>query len=287
MTCRPVALLTAALLTIGALPMGRAAIVDFEPPTYTTGQLAAAGSATNNPFNGQGGWSASSSNAGSIVTTTNSGEYVGGQAVSGSVTYIGANGNFLLSDRYSFDLRYGQGQELGFGHWFDANSNNLFDQSEAQFQIGFVADGTAPYAFGARSAGFGSRLWASGTGPGFITSGAGLAGTQGDWYRFDVQYAPNGADFDLTVGVRDLTVAADVDFDSNTPGVQPWTFTVTSAQYGVPLSSASGIFARVTTSGSNGMLDNINTAVPEPTGISGLLAAAMAGAAFYTRRRWS
>lgn len=264
-----------------------AAVIDFEPPTYTVGVLAAAGAATGNTFTGQGGWSTSSANAGNIVATTSSGEYVGGQAVSGGATYIGANANYLLTPHYSFDIRFGDGQEVGLGHWYDANSDNLFDQSEAQFQIGFVADGGAPYAFGARSAGFGPRLWASGTGPGYITSGAGLGGTASDWYRFDVQYAPNGSDFDLTVAARDLTTATDVDFDSNLPGIQPWTFTVTSAQFGVPLSSASGIFIRNTTTGSVALTDNINTAVPEPTGLVTLAAVAMAGLARIRRRRCS
>lgn len=239
----------------------KAATITFE--SYAAGALASVGTTTNNAFTGQDDWSASSGGAaGTIVATTNSGEYVGGQALSGT-SYIGANANYTVSNTYSFDLRYGIGQEMGVGHWNDDDADGLFDQAEAELQVGIVADGGSPYAFGLRTAGFGTRIWANGTG-GAITTGTGLSGTAGDWYRFVVSYVANGSNYDITMAVRNLTISTDIDFDSTTSGIQPWMVTVTSGQFGVAPSDAEGLLIRTTTSGSNGLIDNINT-IPEPT----------------------
>jgi len=223
------------------------------------------GAATNNAFTGQDGWSnSSSSNAGTVVTTVTSGEYTGGQAISGgTATYIGANKNVTLSSNYNFDLRYGAGQEMGVGHWNDDDSDGLFDQAEAELQIGVIS-GTGGWYFGARYAGFGTRSWSDGAGS-LVTGGPGVAGTAGDWYRFNVSYSPNGGNYDINVGIRNLSTGTDIDFDSGLLGVQSWSFIITAAQFGVAPASAEGLFIRTTTSGANGLIDNINTAVPEPS----------------------
>lgn len=246
------------LTSLAALTGSAAAsLIDFE--SYTSGALASVGGLNDNAFTGQDGWSASSGGAaGAIVATTSSGEYAGGKAVSSAsgTTYIGANAGHVLSNTFGFDLRYGSGQELGVGHWNDDDADGKFDQSEAELMVGIVNDGASPYAFGVRAAGFGARIWSNGAG-GTVSTGAGLGGTAGNWYRFTVTYTANGGNYDITVAVRDLTASTDIDFDSTTAGVQPWSFSVTSAQFGVATADAEGLVIRATTSGSNGVIDNI------------------------------
>jgi hypothetical protein len=251
-------------LTLAAA--ANAAIITFESPTYSTAttlSVAPANVATNRAFDGQDGWSRStSSSTGTVVSTTTSGEYIGGQAIGGA-TYIGANRNEILTSNFSFDLRYGSGQEMGVGHWNDDDNDGLFDQGESELQIGVVS-GAGGWYFGARYANFGTRVYSDGAGN-VVSGGPGVAGTAGHWYRFNVEYIDNGGNYDITVDLRNLTTSTDIDFDSGTAGVQNWNFTITAAQFGVAPADADGLFVRTTTSGTNGLLDNINTAVPEPS----------------------
>jgi len=105
------------LFTILASPL-HAATITFESP-YTVGDLSGStnGGTTDAPFTGQQGWSLSTSNdTGGIIATSNSGEYVGGQAMyapdgstSGSATYIGGQiGNFSVTtaNTITFDVNY-------------------------------------------------------------------------------------------------------------------------------------------------------------------------------------
>jgi hypothetical protein len=69
--------------------------IDFE--SYTLGALTSSPNATTDrPFDGQDGWSRSTSaNVGNIIATTTSGSYTGGQALTATTgtsaqTYIGA-----------------------------------------------------------------------------------------------------------------------------------------------------------------------------------------------------
>jgi hypothetical protein len=248
------------LLTLLALFASNAGatLIDFE--SYNVGALASVTSGTDDKeFTGQDGWSVStSSSAGEVITTADSGEYVGGKAIGGR-TYIGANAGYTLSNAYSFDLRLDGGSETGLGHWNDGDADGRYDQSEVELQVGIVSDGLTPYAFGVRTAGFGTRIWADGAG-GAITTGDGLTGSLGHWHRFTVTYVANGGDYDITIAVRDLTASTDVDFDSTTPGVQPWSLTVTAAQFGVPIANAEGLVVRTSGQFGNGLIDNINTA---------------------------
>lgn len=255
--------------TCSTLP---AAIITFESPTYTVGTLAStAAGTTDRAFTGQDGWSASTGgNAGAVVATTTSGEYSGGQAISGgTATYIGARQGSIDFDMsagitISFDLRYGTGQEMGVGFWGDSDNDNLFDQSETGVLFGVVSDGTSPYAMGMRYANFSTRAYSNGTG-GVVTSGASpVTGTAASWYHFAITILPNGANYDISMSVRNLTNSTDVDFNSTLGGANPFTATLTAIQFGVNPYAADGIAARATTSGSNGLLDNVRLTIPEP-----------------------
>jgi hypothetical protein len=241
----------------------QAAVITFE--STTLGNLASIGGSTNNPFSGQDGWSASSSNnAGQVINTTTSGEYTGGKGLSGGLgTYIGARGESIASGAshtISFDLRFGSGQEVGVGFWRDADADGLFDQNEVSAQFGVQADLAVPYAFGYRTAGFGTRGYSDGLG-GTIGSGNGVAGNSGDWYHFDILITPGIGDFDIVMSVRNLTTGTDIDFDSNVAGATPFSFSLTSAQFGFAPQDADGLFVRVTGAAT---LDNL-LVIPEPS----------------------
>lgn len=238
----------------------RAAPITFEAPIYQTAtplSPAPANVTTNRPFDGQDGWSRSTSSAtGTLTATSVSGEYPGGQALSGA-TYIGAKSGYVLLDpatrAFTFDVRYGSGQELGCGFWNDDDGDGLFDQSESQVQFGVVASG---YQFGWRHKNFGTRV------------GSGLAGTAGSWYRIRVHLSESDGSGSrvLTMRVRDLTLGEELDFDSATDGFQAWTQTITAAQFGAAPEQCEGVFLRVTHSGSNGLLDTVTPGgtLPDP-----------------------
>lgn len=248
-----------------------AVLLDFESPGYTAGALASvATGTTDKPFSGQDGWSVSTGNSGGLVAATvTSGEYSAGQAVRANPgqTYIGAKSGYVLVDptskQFTFDLLYGAGQECGVGLWNDDDADGLFDQSEGQIHFGVVSDGTAPYAFGYRSKSFGTRFYSNATG-GTISSGAGVAGVEGHWYRFLVTVGdPDGSGIrQITMRVYDLTLSSHVDFDSVTPNIQNWVANVPSANFGAAPADCEGTFVRVTTSGSNTAVDNINGPPP-------------------------
>ena len=246
-------------LFASSVPLVHAAtLIDFESP-YTIGALSSTpGTTTNRPFDGQQGWSKSTSgNGGQIITTTTSGSYAGSQALTGSTaasagsadTYIGGKSIGPMTSLV-FDFRY-YGVELGIGGWNDTVLNPaFFDQSEAQFMAGIVATSGTTYGFGLRGAGF---LSTGGNYNGRFSTGT--TGTVGDWYRMTV--TPDFANLQVSLAVYNLTTSAAVTLATST-------FTLTGAQFGVDPAAYEGISARVTSHASApAVLDNINV-IPEP-----------------------
>lgn len=279
-----------------------ASSITFEAPDYSPGVFSSVVSNSgdaNKPFTGQDGWSQSTGNhAGALMPTSSSGEYVGGHALftSGGQTYIGGKAFPLTTNgrvQIVFDLLYRSLGELGVGFWHDADHDGLFDNHavdgatgnfETGVQFGVVADAGVPFAFGIRDASFGQRRWTSSNGT-LVTSGQGVAGVNGDWYRCSVDITrlqPNL--FSLTMNVRSLTLGTDLDFNSTTTGNQPISAFLTLAQMGFdPTTQADGIFVRVTSNGGVGAIDNLVMTVPEPE-TALILAAAVACLSMRRRR---
>ena len=241
-------------LFASSVPLVHAAtLIDFESP-YTVGALSTTpGTTTNRPFDGQQGWSKSTSgNGGQIITTTTSGAYTSSQALTGSTvasagsadTYIGGKSVGPMTSLV-FDFRY-YGVELGVGGWNDAEAvpDGLFDQTEAQFMAGIVS--STGFKFGVRGANFGTRY------------STGTSGTVGNWYRMTV--TPNSVAKTVTLDVFDLTANTAV-----TLGTSVFTLTTLTTDFGVATTAYEGISARVTSyDTAPAAIDNIQV-IPEPT----------------------
>jgi hypothetical protein len=207
----------------------------------------AANTITDAPFTGLQGWSLSTSNAtGAITAASSSGEYEGGQALTsvGSNTYIGGKLGIVktaATSTISFDAMFSSAIQVGF---LGDNGNGLFDQNvDTGMQFGF---GGSPIRVQYRPAGFGSPSVNSPGNPAF---------TSGDWYRFNLLIGPgSGGNREITMSLRNLTTAADVDLNGTAAG-NAWTFTVTDVAFGVAPEDAVGGFARITTSASR--IDNL------------------------------
>lgn len=252
------------ITTLVAITLSHAAhaatTITFESP-YTTGALSTAPVSvlTDRPFDGQQGWSRSSSdNVGNIITTTTSGTYTGGQGLTGSTTgstqtYVGAKALGAF-DSYVFDFRYYATREVVVGGWNDDDNDSLFDNSEVEFMAGTVAiSGTT--SFGLRTAGFGDRL------------STGTSGTNGSWYRMTV--TPDFANLQVSIAVFNLT-------SNSTVTLATSVFTLTSAEFGVDPTLYEGVAVRLTSDSALPVtLDNIQL-IPEPSvallGSLGLLA---------------
>lgn len=227
-----------------------AATIDFESPAYTTASplsTSPVGLTADRPFDGQQGWSRSTSDSfGNIITTTTSGSYTGGQALTGTITssqltYIGAKAVGAFPS-FSYDLRY-YPVDLGVGGWNDDDGDGLFDQSEAEFMAGTVTISSTT-TFGLRTAGFGTRL------------STGTSGISGHSYRMTV--TPDFANLQVTLAVYDLTANAAVPLTTST-------FTLTTAQFGVNPTGYEGISARVTSSSTfPAAIDNLATPAATP-----------------------
>lgn len=188
-------------------------------------------------YSGTNGWSLStSSTTANVLTTQNSGEYAGGQALgaNGSGTYIGGLRNVIhpaAARTISFDAQYSTGITVGFMK--DADGDGLFDGSDTG--MGFGVGGASAVRFQRRAASFGTE------------TASPLAGSGGQWYRFLVIIGDSvGGSRAITMAVRNLTTAADLDFDTATAGVQPWSFSVTDAEFGPAPETADGVFVRLT-----------------------------------------
>ena len=247
-------------LFVSSVPLVHAATnITFESPYDTaaalsTGATAPTNTTTNRAFDGQQGWSRSTSgNGGNIITTTTSGNYTGGQALTGSTaagtsssldTYIGGKAVVGPMTSLVFDFRY-YGVELGVGGWNDAEAvpDGLFDQTEAQFMAGIVS--SSGFKFGVRGANFGTRY------------STGTVGTPGNWYRMTI--TPDSVAKTVTLGVFDLTANTAVAL-----GTSVFTLTTLTTDFGVATTAYEGISARVTSyAAAPAAIDNIQV-IPEP-----------------------
>lgn len=192
---------------------------------------------SNAPYNGTKGWSRSaSSSAGRVLASVSAGEYSGGQALStnGSGTYIGGLKGIVRPAAVrtiAFDAQYNSGITVGFMK--DADGDDLFDATDVG--MGFGVGGATTVRFQRRAAAFGAE------------TASPLAGSGGHWYRFLVTIGDSvGGSRAITMAVRNLTTASDLDFDGATAGVQPWSFSVTDAEFGPAPENADGVFVRLT-----------------------------------------
>lgn len=240
-------------------PLVHAATVDFESPTFSTATALSPAPATNiltdRTFDGQDGWSRSTSAAtGTVFAAPASGSYVAGQAIRGGAsTYIGAKAGYVLVDpvtkQFTFDLQHGNTSESTVGLWNDDDGDGLFDQTEGQIQFGVINTGT-PRHFGYRAKGFGAQI------------SSGIAGVSGNWYRCLVTIGdPDSSTGDrvATMRVLNLTTNVEVDFDTTTFGNQPWTVTIPAASFGAAPADCEGTMVRVT---GTAAVDNINGPAP-------------------------
>ena len=222
--------------------------ITFESP-YTTGALSATpNTATNRPFTGQQGWSLSTSTSGgNIISGTPSGLALTGSTTTTSETYIGAKDVGAVNS-YQFDFRY-YTAEVGVGGWNDADTDSLFDHTEAQFLPGVVAVNSAGnVAFGVRAAGF---VTSGGTYSGRFSTGT--TGTNGNWYRMTVM--PDSSTNQVSLSVYDLTSNSAVALSTSL-------INFTAAQFGVATSAYEGMSARVTSSSSApSAIDNIKSSL--------------------------
>lgn len=237
------------LIALGITPSASAAVLiaDFEEPTYTTGNIA-----------GQDGWSNNASGGGqSVVTTTSSGLYTGGQGLQGN-TYLGAKSSILAGNQIQYDFHFqtatSSSERVSAGFWLD-DGDATFQASEFGASGGLISGAT----FGVRGANYGTEF------------GSGVSPTAGTWYQVLLSY--DDLTSSVTMDVIDLTNGgAVVDLDPGGAG-SSFTHTFTS-QYGGPVSDADGIGVR---SSGNYTMDNIYS-VPEPSiavlgllGMAGLL----------------
>lgn len=254
-------LILPALLAMAGI--SSAALVTFETGQgYSVGSIGALnGGTTNAPFTGQQGWSLSTSNApGSIITTTSSNEYIGGQAISvgaASSTYIGGKLGIVetaVSSTITFDVRFESGVNVLVGYLGD-NGNNLFDQNlDTGMQFGGGGGQNPRY----RDALFVNNQPLAPSG----------SLTTGEWYRYSVAIGQSiSGNRSITMSVRNLTTAANLDING-APAGNDWTFSVTDAQFGVAPENAVGGFVRIsgTNTGTVAAIDNLRfTAIPEPS----------------------
>ena len=247
-------------------PVTEAGTINFETtqgyPAATSDIDATNGATTNAPFDGTLGWSRStSSSPGRIASTVTSGEYTGGQALgtNGSGTFVGALRGVIIpatENTIRFDAQYNTGITVGFMH--DNDADGRYDQggsgANGDSGMGFGVGGATTVNFQRRNANFGSE------------TPSGLGGAGGQWYRFAVAIGASvGGSRAVSVAVRNLTTATDLDFDSATAGTQAWTGTVTDANFGTAPEDSDGIFVRLTGSA---RVDNIRvTAVGTPFAI--------------------
>jgi PEP-CTERM motif len=265
--------------------LASAAITFESGEGYSNGTIATVnGSGSNAPYDGQQSWSRSTSTGtGGIFTTTSSGEYVGGKALSGGVssgaeTYIGGKTGIIetnVSNTITFDFRINSANATVSAGFLGNDGDSLFDLSSVDNGMQFGITAGQIYL----------RNQAFGTNVNLVD----ILEVVGNWYHIAVTI---GADISsnrsISISLRDLTTGTDIDLNGVSAG-NNYTSSVTSANFGIAPESAVGGFVRITQDGSSNndgnrsAIDNLTfTAVPEPSSLA-LLAAS--GLCLLRRRR--
>jgi autotransporter-associated beta strand protein len=230
-------------------------------PAAGTDLSAAGSNISNQPYDGEQGWSRSTSASGSRVhATASSGEYRASQAIGSATagTYIGGKKGTVQitgSNTLTFDSPLIGGTAVGFMK--DHDNDGLFDQglsgtpvTPGDTGMGFGIGGT-PARFQYRNALFGTEF-----------NNTDVTPTANHWHRFHITIGPSTTGSrTITMAVRNLTTGTDIDFDPATEGTQPWTFTVSDAQFGPAPEAAEGIWVRTTGAA---RVDNLRASAIEP-----------------------
>ncbi|MCW1923905.1 right-handed parallel beta-helix repeat-containing protein [Luteolibacter arcticus] len=229
---------------VGVFPPPAPGTLSFETDQgYTNGNIAATNGGQGAPFNGQQGWSRSTSdNAGNIFTTSPSGEYPGGQALrsGASGSYIGGKRgivrksaiNTLVFDAFT-------GHSVSVGYLGDPDADGLFEHADCGMQFGINGD-TKRFIY--REAGFGTQFNIP------VTASAA-------WHRFKITVGESmGGNRTISLSAYNLASRLWIDLNGAAPG-NDWIFTVTDAQFGVAPEDAVGGYVRLT---SNGYVDNLS-----------------------------
>lgn len=241
---------------LGSTSASAAIIIGFETSEgYATAPAAFTGAGNSGTALG---WSpTTSNNVGTLIATSTSGDYVGGQALSTTTnsngqSYIGAvkvGPTGFTTITFDIGTQTGAGAPGAYvGGWGDAGNDNVFAQSETG-PGGGLRDGQ----FVIRTAGMGTVF------------GTGAFAADGNFYRMTLGL--NFATNTVTLDAFNLTTGSvAVDLNGASAGN---TFSATDAGMfgGVNPSTYTGVVARAT---GFGVVDNINV-IPEPstTGLMG------------------
>jgi autotransporter-associated beta strand protein len=208
-------------------------------------------------YTGADGWALSGA-AGNTFTTGSSGEYLSGQSIgcANSGTFVsGRKGGILRTGAatLTFDAPFVVGG-TAVGFMKDSDHDGLFDTGHPSGGVPgsgmSFGIGGSPARFQYRDAGFGAE------------HSSGLTGTTGHWYRYTIAIGESvGGSRSITWSMRNLTTGADFDFNTATPEIDNWTFTVTDAQFGSAPERSDGVWVRAT---SASRIDNIRATSAEP-----------------------
>ncbi len=193
-------------------------------------------------YSGVEGWSLGGA-AANTFTTASSGEYVGGQAIgcANTGTYTGGRLGGIQrtgAATLTFDSPFiAGGTAVGFMK--DTDGDGLFDAGHPSGGVPGVGMsfgiGGSPARIQYRDAGFGTEH----------TSG--VTGITNHWYHWTVTIGESiGGNRNITMALRDLTDGTPFDFNTATPEIDNWTFSVTDAQFGSSPESSDGLWVRAT-----------------------------------------
>ena len=222
-------------LRLGELFLGQGPLIDFEEPAYSTAELD-----RQNDFESELGIT--------ITTTSNSGEYSAGQALTdslGTTPLTAFRENVLpLAQAQALQAEFFPTQPnsslLVAGWQTDTNHNNLFDPSETSLGLGLGNDGLFHLRVGST-----------------LTTSGGFPYQSNTWYRLTASWdTPDSSNLtQISLFARDLTNGIDLNggaaIASITAPLNPSTWLGTGLQL------------------ANGMIDSIGV---EPPGFQGWLA---------------